>query len=101
MDFDQQLLAAGLVLTVFVVAAGTVRRRGWLRFNMLRRGGRNSPQVVLIDRLSLTPHHQLHMVRVNERTLLLATHSRGIEVVESPPAEHGALAKAAGNRGTG
>ena len=82
MELSQQLLAGGFVLALLALAATAAQRRGWLQ-PRLRDSGR-SPQLALIGRLTLTPQHSLHLIRIEHRILLLATHTRGIEVVEEP-----------------
>lgn len=82
MELSQQLLAVGLVLALFVLAATAAQRRGWLRLNWPVRG-RLVRSLELVDRLALTPQHQLHLIRTADRTLLIATHPKGFEVLES------------------
>jgi flagellar biogenesis protein FliO len=51
----------------------------------LRRGkGRSLEQV---EKLSLTPHHALHLVRVEGREILVATHPQGCTLIENMPRE--------------
>jgi flagellar biogenesis protein FliO len=37
--------------------------------------------MVAVERLSLTPQHSLHMVRVNGREFVVATHPQGCTLV--------------------
>lgn len=85
MQLAQQLLAVGLVLALFALAAVSAHRRGWLQLR-LPIHSHHLRQLELVDRFTLTPHHQLHLIRFENRILLVATHPRGIEVVESQEA---------------
>jgi hypothetical protein len=53
---------------------------------MLRRapGGVGKKQLEAIDRLPLTPHHSLHLVRVEGRTVLIAVSPGGCALVDRP-----------------
>jgi hypothetical protein len=42
--------------------------------------------MVVVERLALTPQHTLHIVRINGREVLVATHPQGCSVV-TPAAE--------------
>ena len=82
MELYQQLVAAGLALAFLFLAVAAAHRRGWLRTSFpLRR--RVVCSLELLERLSLTPQHQLHLLRINGRTLLLATYPQGVEVVDT------------------
>ena len=85
MELSQQLLAVGLVLALFLVAAAAAQRRGWLRMNLPARSRPGRP-LELIDRFTLTPQPQLHLLRIEDRTLLIATHPKGVNIVEQTPA---------------
>lgn len=82
MQLAQELLATGLVLALIALAAVAAHRRGWLRLH-LPIHSHHLRQFQLVDRFALTPHHQLHLIRFENQILLVATHPRGIEVVES------------------
>ena len=89
MELSQQLTAVGLVLALFLMGAAAARRRGWLRLNLPVRSSSGRP-LELIDRFVLTPQHKLHLLRVDGRTLLIATHPKGVEVVETRTESAGA-----------
>ena len=68
------LLAVFGLLAIAVWALGRKTGRIWLL------PGRRSTEretMSVAGRLSLTPHHSLHLVRVGDRTVLLATHPQG------------------------
>jgi flagellar biogenesis protein FliO len=78
MDIVRQIFS---VLLVFALLAGAL----W----MLRRGRRVSFSGTLrknrslesIERMSLTPQHSLHLVRIRGREVVVATHPQGCSVV--------------------
>lgn len=80
MELSQQLLAVGLVLALLFLAAKAAGRRGWLRAR-IRSRSRPARELEIIERLNLTPRHQLHLMRVDGQTLLIATHPQGVQIV--------------------
>ncbi|HVO99521.1 MAG TPA: flagellar biosynthetic protein FliO [Bryobacteraceae bacterium] len=90
------------VLLVFLLLGALV----WA----LRRGGRGqvfgaglirkrvqeaSRAMIAMERLALTPHHTLHIVRVNGREVLVATHPQGCSLIApAEPAERSLGARA-------
>ena len=76
---------AGAVLLVLVLLGATLyalRGRG-LRMVMPRRAsGGNQRQLESIERLPLTPHHSLHLVRVEDRTVLVAVSPNGCSILD-------------------
>ena len=69
MDFTQQI---GMVLAVFALLGGLLwlmRRRGSLRFSGRRAGAR----LEVLERVPLTPHHALHLVRISGKLVLIGT----------------------------
>ena len=82
MDLSQQILAVVLVLGLLLAVAVLFERRGWIHLNW-RAGSRSSRAIELIDRLPLSPQHQLHLVRISGKTILIATHARGVELLDS------------------
>ena len=82
MEISQQLLAVGLVLALLLLAAAAAQRRGWLRMSLHPAGpARQKRELELVERFVLTPQHQLHLMRVEDRTVLIATHPQGVHVV--------------------
>jgi flagellar biogenesis protein FliO len=78
----QQAAAVLLVLTLLGAALYGLRSKGLAV--MLRRssGGTGQRQLEAIDRLPLTPHHSLHLVRVEGRTVLIAVSPAGCSIVD-------------------
>lgn len=78
---------AGAVLAVFLLlgaALWTLRQRG----GIVRAGGSKSLRA--IERIVLTPHHSVHLIRVRDRELLLATHPQGCSLLFEQTCEPGA-----------
>jgi flagellar biogenesis protein FliO len=88
MDFGPQLLAAAMALGLSTAALWWLRRRGFSP-GSVRRGRR----MASLERLPLTPRHSLHLVRVDERVLLVGCSPSGCVAIEAPP---GAAAPRAG-----
>jgi flagellar biogenesis protein FliO len=87
MDAMQPVLAVLFVLGLLGGALYFLRAKGLARFNgkgFARPGGR---QMQALERLTLTPHHSLHLVSVDGRTLLVAVSPGGCTVVDTvaPP----------------
>jgi flagellar biogenesis protein FliO len=91
------LRQAGSVLLVFALLGGLLwilRRSGRVSFNGLarKRAVGNSRSMIAVERLALTPQHTLHIVRVNGREVLVATHPQGCTVVDQAERTLGAHA---------
>jgi hypothetical protein len=72
------------VLFVFILLGMVfgLARRG--RMSILRKPGRAdaTDSLILAARVSLTPHHALHHVRVGKKDLLVVTHPKGCTVIQ-------------------
>ena len=83
-----QILAVFLVLGLLVLCLALLKKKGIARFNMgLPRRAAASKEIHLLDRVTLTPHHSLHLVRVRDRVILVGVSPSGCNSVESFPAE--------------
>jgi flagellar biosynthetic protein FliO len=75
MDAIQPIAAVVLVLTLLGGALFFLKKRGAASFHLpgsgSRRGG--SRRMEVIERVALGPQHALHMVRVGDRTVVVAT----------------------------
>jgi flagellar biosynthetic protein FliO len=82
MEMFEQFAAVGLVLGLLFVALWFLKTKGWAR--TASRGPRadGSPRLEVIDRLSLTPHHSLHLVKLADRTLLVGISPSGCNLLE-------------------
>jgi flagellar biosynthetic protein FliO len=73
MDFIQSLPA---VLLVFVLLGGALwllRRRGGASFHLPSIAKAQTRQMHVVERVALNAQHALHLVRVGDRTLVVAT----------------------------
>jgi flagellar biogenesis protein FliO len=95
MDVLRQLLSVLLVFSLLGTALWLLRRGGRISFQgpARTRVQANTRSIVAVERLVLTPQHTLHIVRVNGREILVATHPQGCAVVTTVT-EHAIGAKA-------
>jgi flagellar biogenesis protein FliO len=79
MDLLQGLTASLLVLLALGGTVMFLRSRGLARFEV---GRRTTPRrMESIERLSLTPQHALHLVRVEGKLLIVASAPNGCNIV--------------------
>jgi flagellar biogenesis protein FliO len=75
MDAIQPIAAVALVLSMLAGALYFLKKRGAASFHLpgsgSRRGG--SRQMEVIERVTLSPQHALHLVRIGDRTVVVAT----------------------------
>ncbi len=77
MEIAYQLLTVALVLGLLLVSVRMLSRNraGW--WTGWRRPPNRKHEIELIDRLSLTPQHSVHLLRVRSRTLLVSCQPGG------------------------
>jgi flagellar biogenesis protein FliO len=87
MDVLRQVLSVLLVFSLLGVAVWLLRRGGRISFQGLARKrvlgfakGRTRAMEA-VERLALTPQHTLHIVRINGREILVATHPQGCSLI--------------------
>jgi flagellar biogenesis protein FliO len=75
-EIVRQISAVFSVFALLGLALWTLRRGGSLRFRGMgsERRGRS---LETIERLALTPQHSLHLVKINGREVVVATHPQG------------------------
>jgi flagellar biogenesis protein FliO len=85
MEIYSQILAGALVLALLGATLWLLRRGAGIRLRIA--GASRGKQSVMESRarLSLSPQHALHLVRVGDRAVLVAVHSNGCELLESRP----------------
>jgi flagellar biogenesis protein FliO len=83
MDEIRQALAVLTVLGILGGALWWLRRKGLAQFSLNTRSGRRVTSMKVVERLVLTPQHSLHLVRVGERTILVAASPGGCAVLDS------------------
>jgi flagellar biogenesis protein FliO len=83
MDVLRQVFSVLLVCSLLGAALWALRRGGRISFRSLagKRVLGNTKSMVAMERLALTPQHTLHLVRINGREVLVATHPQGCSVV--------------------
>jgi hypothetical protein len=105
MDVARQVLAVTVVFALLGAAVWTLRRgatqpraiggAGWLQVaaaSLFKSSGfkiaaLKSPGTAMerVGRLALTPQHTLHLVRIQGRDMIVATHPQGCSVVQPSP----------------
>ena len=75
MDFLQPIAAVGFVLALLGVALVLLKKRGIASFHGSAR------RMEAIERLALGPHHALHLVRLDGRSMLIATAPGSLQIV--------------------
>ena len=73
----QQALSVFLVLALLGGTLWWLRRKGFATFAIKGPGGGKARSLKVIERMNLTPQHSLHLVRVGERTVLIAASPGG------------------------
>jgi flagellar biosynthetic protein FliO len=91
MELFQQFVIVLAVLGLLCGALWVLKRKGWVRAGLRRGREDGQPRMKIIDRLPLSPHHSLHLVRLADRTLLIGLSPSGCNLLESsqgalPPA---------------
>jgi flagellar biogenesis protein FliO len=81
MDVLRQVLSVLTVFSLLCAVLWLLRRGGKVSFQGLTRVQGHTKSMVAVERLRLTPQHTLHIVRVNGREVLVATHPQGCSVV--------------------
>jgi flagellar biogenesis protein FliO len=84
MEGLQQILAVTAVLGLLGGALWWLRRRGLAHYSGAPRLRKNGV-LQSVERLPLTPTHTLHLVRMADRAILIASSPGGCQVVESAP----------------
>jgi len=86
MDFAQQIAFVVIVLAVLAAALKVAKDRGYARFTTLGRRPSHVSRMAVLERLSLTPNHSLHLVTVDGRTVLVGISPGGCQLLEKAPA---------------
>jgi len=85
MEMFQQLTIVAVILGILCGSVWLLKRKGWARTTIRRGRVEGEPRLEVIDRLVLTPHHSLHLVRLADRTLLVGLSPNGCNLLESAP----------------
>ena len=81
MDVVRQFIGIGLTLAALAGLLLWLRRRGVAQW----RGARGARVMEIIESKGLAPGHTLHLVRVADRAMALATHGGGCTLLEARP----------------
>jgi flagellar biogenesis protein FliO len=82
----RQLAAVAGVLTLLVLTLWILRRRGIAGLaGIMPVRSKPARRLECLERLSLGPHHMLHLVRMGETSLLVASSPGGCSLVQSFP----------------
>jgi flagellar biogenesis protein FliO len=83
MDVLRQVFSVLLVFSLLGAVLWALRRGGRISFQGLarKRIPGQTKSMVAVERLALTPQHTLHLVCINGREVLVATHPQGCSVV--------------------
>ena len=80
MDVIEQMTAVALVLMLLGATLWWLRRRGLAVLSLTRRpGGR---RMECVERLPLGPQHALHLIRLGDTELLVASSPSGCSLVK-------------------
>jgi flagellar biosynthetic protein FliO len=91
-----QMAAVAGVLTLLGLTLWFLRRRGIAGMLPARRAP--ARRLECLERLPLGPHHTLHLVRMGETSLLVASSPGGCSLVQSFPPDGGARRDGAASR---
>ncbi|HWZ34286.1 MAG TPA: flagellar biosynthetic protein FliO [Bryobacteraceae bacterium] len=84
MEIFQQLFAVFFVLAVLCACLWLFRRNGWALRTPSRRKRSGLPhQLEVLEGLTLTPHHSLHLVRLADRVLLVGLSPQGCSLLDT------------------
>jgi flagellar biogenesis protein FliO len=81
MEVIRQFAAIALTLVLLVATLWWLRRKGAARWGQ----GRSGKVMEVIESRALCPGHALHLVRVADRVMALATHNGGCTLLEARP----------------
>jgi len=85
MESMQQAIAVLFVLGLLGGALCWLRSRGVAQFGLkLPMTGGRQKSMRVIERLSLTPQHTVHLVEMSGRTVLIATSPAGCTLLDRP-----------------
>ena len=82
MESIQQALSVLLVLGLLGGTLWWLRRRGMAQFAFRTPGTGRRKSIQVLERMALTPQHSLHLVRVADRTMLIAASPAGCSILE-------------------
>jgi flagellar biogenesis protein FliO len=81
MESMQQALSVLLVLSLLGGALWWLRRKGMAAVNFRTPGRGKQRSIQVVERMALTPQHSLHLVKVEDRTMLIAASPDGCTIL--------------------
>lgn len=81
MEIVGQLAAVGAVLALLAACTWYLRKRGWA--GPPQAGKTRGRRLEAVERLPLGPQHVLHLVRLGDRALLVASSPAGCGLLEN------------------
>ena len=81
MDLIRQFTAIAVTLTLLAGSLWLLRRKGFAQWGRARPGR----VIEVIESRPLGPGHTLHLVRVADRVMALATHAGGCTLIDTRP----------------
>lgn len=81
MELIRQSCAVALVLALLWWAVTWLKRRGYAIGGTRLRISGNPRELEIIERLALSSQHSLHLVRLNQRVILLGLHPAGFTLL--------------------
>lgn len=85
MDLLQPLAAIALVFGLLAAALLLLKKRGAATFRLPGSSALADRKLEVLERASLGPQHSIHLVRVGERLVLVATAPSSCQLLESYP----------------
>ncbi len=83
MEFVSQIAAVGAVLLLLGASLWWLRRRGFAAVSPVRRG--QARRMQCLERLPLGPQQTLHLIRLGDSALLVASSPAGCTLMHSLP----------------
>ena len=79
-----QTVAVFLVLSLLVGTLWLLRRRGLVTVNTIVTKRLSKQKLMqVMERVPLTPHHSLHLVRIQDRVILIGVSPSGCQQIDS------------------
>jgi len=83
MELIGQMTAVAGVLTLLIAVLWWLRRRGFAQVGAIRMS--RSRRMERLERLTLSPQHSLHLVRLGDTALVVAASPAGCCLIQSLP----------------
>jgi flagellar biogenesis protein FliO len=81
MESIQQTLSVLLVLALLGGTLWWLRRKGMAHFAFKSAGVGKRKSIQILERTALTPQHSLHLVKLEDRTMLIAASPGGCSIL--------------------